>query len=247
MRLIVALLLLLFSLTSCQSKTFKQCSNNRYDDTYSGHIKIGDPYSIKNITYTPKIEQHYDEIGQASWYGDYFHCRKTANGETFNKGEFSAAHRTLPLPSVVKVTNLSNGKSIRVIVNDRGPFAKERIIDLSEQTAIALDMKHQGVATVRVQFLPKATNKLTSKIATSKKIFYNAKVKCKKEIVIATYKSQTSALITMRKTAKLGKVHLIAKKNSYKVVLPVKKKSNSKVLLKKIKDMGYKNAKVRSC
>ena len=245
MRLLIVLFLL-FSLSSCAGKSFKQCSN-QYDKTYKGHIKIGAPYSIKNITYIPKIEQHYDEIGQASWYGDYFHCRKTANGELFNKEQFSAAHRTLPLPSVVKVTNLSNGKSIKVIVNDRGPFAKERIIDLSEKTAEALDMKRQGIATVRVQFLPKETNNLTSKIATSKKIFYSAKVKCKRKIVIARYKDQASALIAMRKTAKLGKVHLIASKNSYKVILPIKKKENSTILLKKVKDMGYKNAKIHSC
>ena len=242
---ILIVLLLLFSLTSCLSKTSKQCSN-KYDASYKGHIKIGDPYSIKNVTYTPKIEQNYDEIGQASWYGDHFHCKKTANGEVFNKQQFSAAHRTLPLPSVVKVTNLSNGKSVNVIVNDRGPFAKMRIIDLSEKTAIALDMKHHGIATVRVQFLQKETNQLTSKIATNKKILYNTKVKCKEEIVIAIYKNQAPALTTLRKTAKYGKVYLIAKKNSYKVVLPIKNKINSKILLKKIKDMGYKNAKIHS-
>src|SRR3989344_6905312 len=110
------------------------CSAIYEDWGYSGHYKVGSPYQINNIKYHPKEIDSYDETGFASWYGPGFHGNKTANGEIFNQRRLTAAHNTLPLPSLVQVTNLENNKSIIVRVNDRGPFAKNkknRIIDLS--------------------------------------------------------------------------------------------------------------------
>jgi rare lipoprotein A len=240
----LVIILLLLCLVSCKTR-LSQCGNT-YDQNYNGSVKVGDPYSVKNMTYVPKLDPNYDQVGLASWYGHSFHCNKTANGEYFNKNQLSAAHKTLPMPCVVKVTNLANNRSVDVVINDRGPFVKGRIIDLSEKAAIALDMKHHGVATVRVQFLPEETNKLMKEITATKKIYYNNKPKHKTEIIIAEYKEQKLALHTMRKTAKLGKVHLLASKNSYKVILPSSSKVKAKTLLKKVINMGYKDAKIHS-
>lgn len=117
-----------------------------------GTYKVGSPYQIKGVWYYPKEEPGYDETGIASWYGDYFHGRKTANGEIYNMHSLTAAHRTLPLPSFVDVTNLENGKQIRLRVNDRGPYARGRIIDVSKRAAELLGFKDKGVAKVRVTF-----------------------------------------------------------------------------------------------
>ncbi len=120
------------------------------------HYKVGAPYQIDGRWYTPKVEPDYVEVGVASWYGDAFHGRLTANGEIFDKGRISAAHRTLPMPTVVEVQNLENGRRIVVRVNDRGPFAKDRIIDLSHAAADALGFTEKGTAKVRVRYLGEA-------------------------------------------------------------------------------------------
>lgn len=120
------------------------------------HYKVGAPYQIDGRWYTPKVEPDYVETGVASWYGDAFHGKLTANGEIFDKRRISAAHRTLPMPTVVEVENLENGRRVVVRVNDRGPFAKDRIIDLSHAAADALGFTAQGTAKVRVRFLGEA-------------------------------------------------------------------------------------------
>jgi rare lipoprotein A len=120
------------------------------------HYKVGAPYQIDGRWYTPKVEPDYVETGVASWYGDAFHGKLTANGEIFDKRRISAAHRTLPMPTVVEVENLQNGRRIVVRVNDRGPFAKDRIIDLSHGAADALGFTAQGTAQVRVRYLGEA-------------------------------------------------------------------------------------------
>lgn len=114
-------------------------------------VKIGAPYSIGGETYTPKDITDYDETGYASWYGDELSGQPTANGEVFAPRQISAAHRTLPLPSYVEVTSLDTGRTILVRVNDRGPFANDRIIDLSRGAAEQLGIIEQGVAGVRVR------------------------------------------------------------------------------------------------
>ncbi|MEM6461657.1 MAG: septal ring lytic transglycosylase RlpA family protein [Pseudomonadota bacterium] len=121
-----------------------------------GTYKIGSPYQVKGRWFYPKEETDYDKTGLASWYGPNFHGRLTANGEIYDQYHLSAAHPTFPLPSYARVTNLDNGHSVVVRVNDRGPFKKGRIIDVSSRTADLLEMKHHGLASVRVQYIGKA-------------------------------------------------------------------------------------------
>lgn len=120
-------------------------------------VKVGKPYKVFGKYYTPAHQPNYEETGEASWYGPGFHGKKTANGEIYNSNDMTAAHKTLPLPSLVEVTNLKNDRKIVVRVNDRGPFAHGRIIDLSKAAAKKLDMIRSGVADVRVRYLPRAT------------------------------------------------------------------------------------------
>ncbi|MBE7637349.1 septal ring lytic transglycosylase RlpA family protein [Sneathiella sp. P13V-1] len=115
--------------------------------------KVGKPYKIDGIWYYPKEQPGYVETGLASWYGDPFHGRKTANGETYNMNLMTAAHKTLPMPTEVRVTNLENGRSIVVTINDRGPFVHGRIIDLSRRAAQLLGIIQKGTAKVRVEAL----------------------------------------------------------------------------------------------
>ncbi|MEZ5860768.1 MAG: septal ring lytic transglycosylase RlpA family protein [Geminicoccaceae bacterium] len=121
--------------------------------TPHGTYKLGQPYRINGIWYFPEFDPAYDETGIASWYGDDFHGLPTANGEVFDMRQPSAAHPTLPLPSVVEVTNLDNGRKARLRVNDRGPFHDNRLIDLSRAAARELGFEGKGLARVRVRFV----------------------------------------------------------------------------------------------
>ena len=145
--------LLCLSLASCTWDTKPSDSTTTKTPTATPHYKVGEPYKVNNTWYYPKEDYSYDETGIASWYGDAFHNKLTANGEVYNKNELTAAHTTLPLPSLARVTNLENGRSLVVRVNDRGPFIGKRIIDLSERSAELLGFKNQGTAKVRVQVL----------------------------------------------------------------------------------------------
>jgi rare lipoprotein A len=116
-------------------------------------IKIGKPYQVRGVWYTPRAQPNYDQTGVGSWYGEQFHNRYTANGEVFDMDRASAAHTTLPLPSLVEVTNLDNGRKMVVRVNDRGPFVDGRIIDLSREAARQLGYERQGTARVRVRYV----------------------------------------------------------------------------------------------
>lgn len=113
-------------------------------------------YQIRGRWYQPEEQPNYDEVGLASWYGDYFHGRPTATGERFDMHELTAAHKTLPLPGLVEVTNMANGRRVVLRVNDRGPFVDNRIIDLSRGAADALDLRTRGVGEVRVRYLGRA-------------------------------------------------------------------------------------------
>jgi len=117
-----------------------------------GKVKTGSPYQVAGVWYYPLASnERYDRTGIASWYGKKFQGRKTANGERYDMYGMTAAHTTLPMPSRVRVTNLANGRSIIVRINDRGPFVKNRIIDLSYAAAKALGYVEQGTTRVRVQ------------------------------------------------------------------------------------------------
>ena len=126
----------------------------------TGTYKVGKPYQIANVWYYPREDYSYDETGIASWYGPGFHGKYTANGELYDQNAMTAAHRTLPMPSLVQVTNLENGRSVKVRVNDRGPFAHGRIIDMSKRAAELLGFTNQGTAKVRVQILEPESRQL---------------------------------------------------------------------------------------
>lgn len=114
------------------------------------------PYQVRGRWYTPKEQPDYEEVGMASWYGDAFNGRPTSTGERFDMHALTAAHKTLPLPGLVEVTNLDNGRRLVVRINDRGPFVDSRIIDLSREAANELGMLSQGVGRVRVRYLGRA-------------------------------------------------------------------------------------------
>jgi rare lipoprotein A len=118
-----------------------------------GYYKIGNPYQIDGAWYYPAIDWNYDETGIASWYGEPFHGKYTANGELYDMNAVTGAHRTLPMPSIVQVTNLDNGRTIQLRVNDRGPYARGRILDVSRRAAQLLGFENIGTAKVRVQVL----------------------------------------------------------------------------------------------
>src|SRR5471032_345063 len=123
----------------------------------AGVYKVGQPYQVDNVWYYPREQPDYDETGIASWYGPTFYGHHTANGELYDGNQLTAAHRTLPMPVNVRVTNLDNCKSLVVRVNDRGPYAKGRIIDVSEAAAKLLGFYNQGTARVRVTYLSRST------------------------------------------------------------------------------------------
>lgn len=116
-------------------------------------FKVGDTYRVAGQSFTPEADWSYDEVGIASWYGSDFNGRKTASGEVFDKNLLTAAHTTLPLPVIARVTNLQNGRSVKVRINDRGPFAHGRLIDVSQAAARKLGFLGNGTAKVRVQVL----------------------------------------------------------------------------------------------
>ncbi len=158
-------ILTILFLTSCSETTFlinsaKKISKWDEDPMY----KVGNPYKINGKWYYPAIDYNYNEVGIASWYGPGFHGKKTANGEVFDQNKISAAHKTLPMPSIVKVTNLDNGKVLENIrVNDRGPFAGNRIIDLSKKAAQELGFVNSGVAKVKVEIMENESRIYASK------------------------------------------------------------------------------------
>lgn len=121
-----------------------------------GREQIGKPYMVAGKMYYPREEKNYTKVGKASWYGNAFHGRLTANGEIYDMTHLTAAHPTMPLPSYARVTNLKDGSSVIVRVNDRGPYASGRIIDLSRRAAELLDYTHSGVAQVKVEYVGRA-------------------------------------------------------------------------------------------
>lgn len=154
-----------FVLAACAETEFlvhtaKQVNGPSESGGKLGSYKVGSPYQIKDIWYYPAEDYEYTETGIASWYGPKFHGKKTANGEIFNQNDLTAAHRTLPLPSAVRVTNLENGRSLVLRINDRGPFARGRIIDVSRRGAQLLDFERNGTAKVRVDILPDESRQL---------------------------------------------------------------------------------------
>jgi rare lipoprotein A len=139
------------------------CGSQQRTSTYGeggGHhragrpmYKVGAPYQIGGVWYYPTVDYNYEETGVASWYGEQFDQQYTANGEIFDLNQLTAAHRTLPMPSIVQITNLDNGRSMQLRVNDRGPFARGRIIDVSRRAAQLLGFETNGTALVRLTIM----------------------------------------------------------------------------------------------
>ena len=136
------------------NKIYKSNTNSKIRNSKAMHRATLRPYNVFGVNYYPKIERIGVKLrGIASWYGPNFHAKKTSNGETYNMYALTAAHKTLPMNTIVKVDNLENGKSIIVRINDRGPFVSGRIIDLSNKAAHAVDMVSKGTANVVVTVL----------------------------------------------------------------------------------------------
>ena len=128
--------------------------------------KIGNAYEVGGAWYYPTVTYDYQETGIASWYGPNFHGKSTANGETFDQNALTGAHRTLPMPTMVRVTNLENGRSIKVRINDRGPFKNGRIIDLSRRAADLLGFRREGTAKVLVEIVEDESRMLAAAALT---------------------------------------------------------------------------------
>jgi rare lipoprotein A len=141
------ILVLLGALTACGSRHHGPAVAQR------GFYKVGNPYTIDGVTYVPMEEFRHTETGVASWYGPGFHGKYTANGEVYDQSDHTAAHRTLQMPCVLRVTNLDNGQSTIVRVNDRGPYARSRILDVSRAAAEELGMIGRGTARIRIDQL----------------------------------------------------------------------------------------------
>ena len=142
-----------FSESSMGVNASPRVSTARHPPKGGGRYQVGDPYTVAGNRFVPREQPDLDVTGKASWYGPAFHGRLTANGEIFDQYHLSGAHPTLPLPSYVRVTNLENGASALIRINDRGPFSHSRVLDVSRGTAEVLGFKQQGTANVRVQYV----------------------------------------------------------------------------------------------
>lgn len=142
---------------------------SKVDRQLYAHQKVGRRYTIMGKSYTPRHEPNYDKVGTSSWYGPKFNGKPTATGEIFNMRDMTAAHKTLPLNSMLYVTNLENGRSAMLRLNDRGPFIGDRVLDVSEAASEVLGFKHKGTASVRIVYAgpadPMAAGRAVPKIA----------------------------------------------------------------------------------
>jgi peptidoglycan lytic transglycosylase len=138
------------------SASKRVASTNTRISKGGGVYKVGTPYQVGGKWYDPREQPNYDRVGIASWYGADFHGRKTGNGEIYDMNALTAAHPTLPMPSYAYVTNVANGRTVLVRINDRGPYVGNRIIDLSKASARALDLHKGGTGRVRVKYAGKA-------------------------------------------------------------------------------------------
>jgi rare lipoprotein A len=160
------------------------------NDQDRGTYKIGQPYQVGGRWYQPKEDYFYSQVGEASWYGPKFHGKRTANGEIFDMNKLTGAHPTLPMPSFVQVTNLQNGRRIKIKINDRGPFANDRIIDLSRASARALGFEKQGRTKVRVEILPEESRQ--------------AKIQAQGGVLVAEAPAPVAAPVTRVETVALA-------------------------------------------
>lgn len=219
--------------------------------------KIGNPYEVKGIWYYPERDLNYDETGIASWYGDEFAGKLTANGEIFDPEIVSAAHKTLPMPSAVRVTNLDNGRSLVIRINDRGPFVAGRIIDLSREAARLLGFKDKGIAKVRVQILAEESLRLERDAKEGRfPLLGQSRTEDMPQVTAAavpkvTLKSSSNGQVTEKKSSSVSALELLNANRSTEVIelSPVETNifiqvgafselSNAEVVMGKIKGLG---------
>ncbi len=159
MRLLLLPILAIILLSGCAemelaSHVAKQVPLPDAQQKSKGQYKVGNPYKIAGEWYKPQAQYNFTQTGTASWYGPNFNGKKTANGEIFNMNEMTAAHKTLQLPSIIRVTNVENGKTVILRVNDRGPYSKGRVLDVSKRAAQELGFIGQGTAKIKLEVLP---------------------------------------------------------------------------------------------
>lgn len=166
-KILTSLSFIALVLSSCATGKVDLYSQSAAINGKGGAYKVGNPYKVLGKWYYPKEDYSYVETGIASWYGQDFHAKYTANGEIYDMNTLTAAHRTLPLPSIVRVTNLENGRSLVLRINDRGPFAKNRIIDISKRGAQLLGFQAQGTAKVKIEIMEKESKMLKAALTGS--------------------------------------------------------------------------------
>ncbi|MCF8496221.1 MAG: septal ring lytic transglycosylase RlpA family protein [Alphaproteobacteria bacterium] len=161
MRVLLLFLPFIFLLGGCaETQLVAHVAKQVPGQRSQGDFKVGKPYKVDGKWYTPQESYDYTETGIASWYGPGFQGKKTANGEKFDMNELTAAHRTLQMPSFVRVTNLENGRSVVVRINDRGPFKRSRVIDVSKEAARLLGFQGRGTAKVQLELLAQESRKI---------------------------------------------------------------------------------------
>lgn len=228
---------------------------------YGGVYKVGSPYQIMGRWYYPKEDYSYSEVGMASWYGDDFHAKRTANGEKYDMNTLTAAHRTLPLPSIVRVTNLENGRSLVVRVNDRGPYVKERIIDISKRGAQLLGYQAKGTAKVKVEILADESRALKAALLNQKVPTYQEQIKKQETksvqsnvsahnyIQVGSFRQKDLALEMKEKLQKFGNAQTaeaeVNGETYYRVRLgPVENEQEVQDLLTKVRTKGFYDARI---
>ena len=252
--------LILVLLTACVAAFVGGCASDGNRDSAPKNIKIdlnaisnavpkdmpvskyGNPssYSVRGKTYyTLKTNQGFQQKGDASWYGTKFHGRRTSSGETYDMYAMTAAHKTLPIPSYVKVINLDNNKEIVVKVNDRGPFHAGRIIDLSYVAALKLDIVKTGTGRVKIESIGHASRQKVK----PKQVFVQVGAFHVKDNAQQIHDKLAAASIE----SDIDKVIVSAKKHIYRVRIgPFKKRNDAGNMLKSLEDLGVSNAKVFS-
>ena len=229
--------------------------------------KIGNKYNVKGKFYFPKKNLSYNKTGIASWYGPKFHGKLTANGEIYNQYALTAAHKTLPLPSIARVTNLSNGRVLLVRVNDRGPFVNERIIDLSRRSAQLLGIYRKGTGKVKVEFIEfaslgnsasidsaygslKDTTNTITKI--NKKIISDKTISSDKLFIqLGAFSNKENAIKLAGKletfgSSKITKININGRELHRLRIGPLSSKSEADIILTRLHNNGYPGAKLHS-
>ena len=209
-----------------------------------GEYKVGKPYQIEGKTFYPKENFDYLESGVASWYGPNFDGKKTANGEIFNMNLLTAAHKTLQLPSLVKVTNIENNKSLILRVNDRGPFVKNRIIDVSKKAASILGFEKNGIANVIVEYYGRAKiYDKDGKIINQKKKTSKEKNKRSLYIRIGVFSDFNNVEKIKSQLKNFGNIETNQNQSGYKLLLgPFANKNYTERVLSNLKERGFKDA-----